>query len=232
MRRTLPALCILLVFFGLSLSACERAWQAGGLTGRLLCASNGAYGVTPNGFSERAPYFSGAGWVERPAVIRGGEFTSHAALVGRTPDGVVVAFRGSQPPEEWSASVVLDWLSDLNVAPAEVRDIPGQVHRGFWNALNLMWSEIRLAIFKAMDKSESERLYITGHSKGGALALIAAARLQFRDRIPVEEVVVFGTPKCGDATFAATLDSALRIRAFHADGDFIPNLPPIDRVQA
>ena len=71
---------------------------------------------------------------------------------------------------------------------------PGKVHLGIATALDFVWDSFK-------DRISADRpLFITGHSLGGGLATLAAARLsQGRD---VHGVYTFGSPRVGDSEFA------------------------------
>ncbi len=71
------------------------------LEGRLLCASASAYAVmegeTTLDPQAAMPYYDGVGFMQPPAAFQAGKDDINACLVGTTPDGVVVAFRGTLP---------------------------------------------------------------------------------------------------------------------------------------
>src|SRR5262245_60096664 len=62
---------------------------------------------------------------------------------------------------------VSDWHTDFRAPPS-----PDGLHRGFANALDSAWSRIEGAITAGPNTEQA--LFFTGHSLGGALALIAA----------------------------------------------------------
>jgi hypothetical protein len=71
------------------------------------------------------------------------------------------------------------------------------------------------------------RLWVTGHSMGGALATLAAPWLCARD-LPVAGVYTFGAPMAGGVGFT-NLFRTLPIRGFHryvVEDDAVPRLPP------
>ena len=126
--------------------------------------------------------------------------------VASDPGALVVAFRGSQSPT--SLDGVEDWLltnaNNLLVVPEgrigtdfAAAGVGARFHRGFMQALDEIWAPLVQAVQEAMDASERP-LRVTGHSLGGALALLAAWRFQ-RAFIGVHEVVTFGAPMIGNA---------------------------------
>ena len=52
------------------------------------------------------------------------------------------------------------------------------------------------------------KVYLTGHSLGGAKATVAAARLHYDSVIPVHSLQTFGSPKVGDIDFRTILSDA------------------------
>ena len=187
------------------------------------------------------------GWIEPPFVVaREGALGGRAidqALVGRVAEGVVVAFRGSLPPffggahDGWD--VVLDWLNDAcSFCVADSR-YGGGVHLGFAESMRRLWTDadgapgVRTAIDAMLDQSLLDRkarrhLFVTGHSKGGALANLAAlraARLGRWSDVPVS-VATIAAARAGNAAFARSY-AATRIAClrYELPGDLVPQLP-------
>src|SRR5450759_331845 len=83
----------------------SRTWTMGQVAStrecRLLAATASAYGIdVTGGFTQLPPYFDAVGFVDSPTAIVGGIDGVNACLVGTNrDDGVVVAFRGTLPPE-------------------------------------------------------------------------------------------------------------------------------------
>lgn len=98
--------------------------------------------------------------------------------------------------------------------------LEGELHRGFATLLLDVWPELRLALDKIPADKE---LFLTGHSQGGALAVLAAAKLTTEGRIP-SGVYTFGAPRCGDEKFAALYKP--RVTRFELADDIVPLLLP------
>jgi predicted lipase len=87
-----------------------------------------------------------------------------------------------------------------------------QVHKYFFRALSSLWHIVEPTL---TDKSMTDyTVTFTGHSLGGALASLAAARaaldgLRSGDKI---KVVTFGQPRTGSAEFAINYDKMIKYR--------------------
>ena len=189
----------------------------------------------------------GVGWIEAPFVVRretalGGREIDQA-IVGRTPEGVVVAFRGSLPPYFGSSydgwDVVLDWLNDAFSLCLEDSHYGGGVHFGFSESMRRLWSDagsgpgVRTAIQAMLDQSLLDRkarrhLFVTGHSKGGALANLAAMRAAQANEwadVPVS-VATIAAARAGNADFAASYArTRIACLRYEMPGDLVPHLP-------
>lgn len=130
---------------------------------------------------------------------------------------IVVAFRGTEPKR------IEDWLTDLN-SDLTAGPLGGQVHAGFWHALNAVWQSVERTISRFREGG-SKSLWFTGHSLGAALATLAVARFRDDDR-PVDGLYTFGQPRTGDRTFARNFDIDFKSQAFR----FVNNNDVVTRV--
>jgi len=130
---------------------------------------------------------------------------------------VVLSFRGTDK--------LNDWGKNLNAARAETPW--GRVHTGFLESLQHVWDAILQEFSK--QGASSKRLWITGHSLGGAMAVLAAARLRWEERSPQAfGVRTYGQPAVGWRDFASSCEGelgSLTCRYVNA-GDAITTLPP------
>ncbi|CAE6955313.1 unnamed protein product [Symbiodinium sp. CCMP2592] len=114
----------------------------------------------------------------------------------------IVAFRGTQ------FKSMKNWEVDADIQRIPLKLPNGNVtyvHEGFLKALELILPHVKrwvdgyiFGLFQAVPSDW--KLIFTGHSLGGALALLAATK-SFADRWPrtPEAVVVFGVPRFADA---------------------------------
>jgi pimeloyl-ACP methyl ester carboxylesterase len=200
---------------------------------RLLCACACAYDIDPASGRYQSPagslYGPVVGYLAPPTPISGGDDRIDACLVGENADGVIVAFRGTLPLSWQSQASVLDWLQDLLVEPESRPNLPGKVHTGFFDATSAIIATIAEEVLR-LNPAGSKRVYITGHSLGGAMASIGAYIMQGAPYdIRIEQIVTFASPKPGDGAFQAAYQKIFptQIRYENYD-DLVPLLPPAD----
>jgi len=203
------------------------------LNGRLICASASTYGIVNGalGPDEPAPYFAGTGYLDAPGVFVGGDKDIDAVLVGTNADGVVVAFRGTLPPQlPIPLQIALDWFSDFEFAPVVKPDMPGPVHRGFYDALQFLWAGVRDEVHRRLDAlGDGAKLFITGHSKGGGIAPLAAWRFHKAEGI-TPKVVTFAGAHCGSSQFAAAYNAEIDQDRYEFGNDIVPWLPLSEQI--
>lgn len=161
----------------------------------------------------------------------------HGALVGTLsePDaGVVVAYRGTHPPNLIGipdvARFVGDWANNFEALPISVPEVPGHVHAGFWEGVDSLWSPPFLDdIQRRLETSPHGRLYVTGHSKGGAMAHLAGIRFAETLGIEPAAIVSFAGARPGTQDFADAYHARqLASRRYEYGDDLVPHLPPSD----
>lgn len=202
---------------------------------RMLAAAHCAYSIDPQtGVYTPPAFFNDAvGWASgSPVAISSGSGDEDidACLVGLNGDGIVIAFRGTIPPaKDWPS--LFDWFQDIfMVSPAAESPVPGMVHKGFWDAVQAIWSQIVTEVQGLVQANPDARLYITGHSKGGAMAILSAALIHFTSDSPVPSptaVYTFAAPHAGDTDFAAAFPLAtIPVTPYEGYLDLVPFLPP------
>ncbi|UBM09376.1 lipase family protein [Cupriavidus metallidurans] len=157
-----------------------------------------------------------------------------AAFVGTVPNGVLLAFRGTLPPghhnaenEHHAKQIASDWLHDCEAALVIGDKLPGRVHQGFLGALDALWPSIWAAVAKRL--APATRLYICGHSKGGAVAHLAAARFALSTIVHGSDITVrtFEGAHSGDQAFVQGYRRMVSdVTRYECRDDLIPHLPP------
>src|SRR6266496_1051486 len=145
------------------------AWKLA-LACRLAKACDVAYYVDRPGGVTACPSYGDVRFTDVPDVAISGVDRTDAGLVGSCADCVIVAFRGTLPLSFDSGSAffqsLLDWLNDAKAAP--VPGYGGLVHGGFAASLANLWPTMEPSI--RARAGAGTPIYVTGHSKGGALA--------------------------------------------------------------
>ena len=135
--------------------------------------------------------------------------TNYGALVTTQPGlrapFTILVFRGTKGLLGWPTnmnSILTSWSGG------------GSVHLGFKTGFTGLWEKIE----PVLSKMETP-LFITGHSLGGAMAVLAASRR------PDAVAYTFGAPQTGDAAFARALECNRVYRVENAC-DVVTTLPP------
>lgn len=148
---------------------------------------------------------------------------------------LVIAFRGTRESVDWS-------ISNLKAFPVSLRDCADarsvKVHRGFQRTLDYGDKTTRLRSLDSINEHLEEfalldrRISITGHSLGGALAILYATK--FRAKWPdicerrLIEVVTFGSPAVGLQSFKKYYgDLAMKTVRIINRADCVPFTPPL-----
>ncbi|MDF1738626.1 MAG: alpha/beta fold hydrolase [Verrucomicrobiales bacterium] len=129
---------------------------------------------------------------------------------------VVLSFRGTEKK-------ISDWLRNLKLAAHDTGQY-GSVHRGFHEGFKVVETTIRKLLADA--DADRKKLWITGHSLGGAIAAIAGAEL-YRD-FPAFGFSTYGQPKVGKTPLADFYEGNYRGRYFRFknNNDIVTRIPP------
>lgn len=142
-------------------------------------------------------------------------------FVGYLPsdNSIYVSYRGSES--------IQNWVTNLDATQSEYEMWPECdcfVHSGFQKAMVSVQDDVLAEVERLMALHPSYSVKTTGHSLGGALALMNAMALLKSD-IDVT-MINFGQPRTGDSDFADFAMSKLsHYRVTHYK-DPVPNIPP------
>lgn len=139
------------------------------------------------------------------------------AFVIYNDEVLIIAFRGTNSLE--------DTRLDIDFRKTKLSGLPGKYHRGFVRALNKVLFKL---YSKIQFKGGTRKVYLVGHSLGGALAVLAAARLAgwCKDDC-IEGVFTTGAPRVMNAEAAKFYNERLYSRTLQVEnlGDEIPHVP-------
>ena len=113
----------------------------------------------------------------------------YQAVVIMTDDVAFVGFRGTDNAK--------NWVKNFKFLPAKTP--LGVVHAGFMDAYRALQPGVMRALADAHDGSRP--IWLTGHSLGGAIAMLQAVDLH-EAKLELGGVVTFGQPPVGFANFA------------------------------
>lgn len=124
----------------------------------------------------------------------------------------IIAVRGTSNVENAMVDIALKLLADEKTG--------ARLHEGFSYAAKRIYAELK-PLFKP-----DYKIHTTGHSLGGAVALILAMYLD-ADSFNIEQVVTFGQPKVTNLPGATKIQHINVIRVV-TPGDLVPLVPPFD----
>lgn len=194
-----------------ALAAAEAAWHY-----RLINACIAALSIRrenpapePGSLKDTVPGYHAIGLKAAPTCFLGGDRDINAGFLGETRDDyLVLALRGTitSADNPDPRAVCLDWtqdrLYDPTPWPPSGPATYGNTCQGFSAALSSLWNDIEAAL-NNINLDRKQGIWITGHSKGGAMAALAATLFQSRitQARHLPKVVTFGAPMVGDEVF-------------------------------
>jgi triacylglycerol lipase len=168
------------------------------------------------------------------------QFQDVYAFVASGPDFAVLAFRGTK---DWK-----NWMTDLQATAVRFAWIfqgageVGEIHAGVGHALFDAWQKIQIALDEVIPRPPADSdpaavanvkertLWLTGHSLGGALAVVAGAAFSMwteQVKRQINGIYTFGQPRIGLYRFCGEYDHQLQARTFRFVNkkDLVPRVP-------
>jgi len=137
-----------------------------------------------------------------------------------TDDAFIVVFRGTESDFLNDPADAIDWVVDIAAL-----DTDG-VHSGFAFAASRVMPA--LAALAADARAEGRRVWLTGHSLGGAVATVLARQLEL-DGLTVQGVYTYGAPRVFSDSTAIAYDALFAARPTQRwvnDLDPVTHVPP------
>ena len=208
------------------------------LTMALAMASEAAYDdfeckspQLPAGWSFVARW---TGWDPEPAGE--GKEERYGVLLRNDadPGTYIVAFRGTASLDDALDDAdfpTRPFVADAGSAPAGI-----EVASGFYGIYNdiggAMTQSMRAQVFALLAQYAPARVYVTGHSLGGALAHLFAFDLSFGPLAPAfAALCTFASPRVGTQAWRDAYDARIasaRSTRVYNQHDLVPELPPKD----
>lgn len=137
-----------------------------------------------------------------PEIIKGEDYTR--ALADRRDGDVYLAFRGTQPQN------VYTWYKNLKIVTVDYER--GSIHKGFFE----LYNKIQHLVVKYLEKKSFNRLIVSGHSLGGALALLSTLNLIKEGYVNRDSLLLytFGQPRVGTENFKNYVNETLPIEQY------------------
>ncbi|MEE4660781.1 MAG: lipase family protein, partial [Halieaceae bacterium] len=150
-------------------------------------------------------------------VLKGRDIDTQGFVMSNATD-VVCVLRGSDNTADWFAN----FQAVYDPGPL----VKTRAHEGFQDALY----PAVIALTNAIDTMHgaSKRIWVTGHSLGGALCALYAGML-IENGYKVFGIYTFASPRPGDDEYAQALNKVMGKGPFYRivnDGDVVPHLPP------
>ncbi|ABW32103.1 lipase family protein [Acaryochloris marina] len=138
----------------------------------------------------------------------------------------IISFRGTEIKR---SNFVQDVLIDARLKLVD-SSIIGKTHEGFKAALDEIWEKgpnLKGYLQELIDTNQEMYLWFTGHSLGGALAILAASRFG-----KAQGIYTYGCPKVGNSEFVDSIDKKLegKIFRFVNNNDAITKFPLSDLI--
>ena len=148
--------------------------------------------------------------------VRKGRDIDTQCFIMSDEDNIVVVFRGSDSKEDWFANF------QASQDPGPLKGTGA--HEGFQDALY----PAVIALTRHVDAhGAGKRIWISGHSLGGALCSLYAGML-IENKMSVYGVYTFASPRPGSGQYERKLNKLVTGPHYRVvnDGDVVPHLPP------
>ena len=153
----------------------------------------------------------------------GDALCSGFVAVSNSEKAIAVAFRGAQH----STQLVNEILRILT-EPKTDFEAGGKVQGYFLDAFKVVWTDLQKYVNKEIETKPSYKVWVTGHSLGGALASLASTLIMFEGKTARDNLMLytFGQPRVGNYDYALTHDGLvpLSFRVTHYR-DIVVHLP-------
>lgn len=202
-----------------------KLWQAS-----RLALSIESSGELPSDYKTRSEYLK-AGFTSDVYTCSGGIENIHAGLIGISDIGIIIAFRGTNGTNDWLNNFAANQANYQNYTDENGRSV--KVHDGFYSAFLSVKEKMTDLLLKLHNEYPDAKLYLTGHSKGGAMTILMSTYLHIfyaeNKNITISQIVTFGAPRLGNEAFKSWYINQLHLEDIHTRvescRDIVPHLP-------
>ncbi|GDX96883.1 hypothetical protein LBMAG47_25480 [Planctomycetia bacterium] len=147
-------------------------------------------------------------------VVRNGSAKGVVMIDGNE---AVIAFEGTNGLDD-----IGDWFANIDTSRGSIAE--GVVHGGFIDHYNRVADQV----LKVLENHAVSHVWVTGHSLGGAMAVLCAVDLERRGTVTVRGVVTFGQPLLLVPACALVVNEKLwgRHLRFINEADVVPCVAP------
>jgi predicted lipase len=138
-------------------------------------------------------------------------------FIAQRKNNVFLVFRGTRKVTEWIRNF------DISLSPYLLPGY-GRVHAGFLETYRLVRSSIAATLSAVGPRT---RLYVAGHSLGGAIAVCSAPDIEITAKRRIEALYTFGSPRVGEDEFVQAFNRVFARRSFRIanSSDIVTSVP-------
>jgi len=151
--------------------------------------------------------------------------TNTQAFLLRKDNNLILVFKGTQQLDDWKTNLKIRLKEFTVLADQTIVPPTGRAHRGFLDA----WQSVEKQVVYYLKKwaTPDTKLWITGHSLGGALAAVATISLEAQG-FEISGLYTFGQPRVADWQLVNYMNGKMgdRIIRYVNNNDIVPLIPP------
>lgn len=135
---------------------------------------------------------------------------------------IFIGYRGSENIQNWVSNLQVSKIYPYNNSDENIA-----LEKGFYNLFQSLKQDVYSVIEILADKYSTNKLFITGHSLGAALATINAFDVKYHNEpYQILSLTTFGSPRVGNAHFVDKFSqygiSSTRVTHYY---DVVPHVP-------
>ena len=144
------------------------------------------------------------------------KFTDTQTFVAVDSESIIITFRGT--------TSLRDWITNFDTE-LYMTDYGMNFHTGFYRGVT---RSILRKVVEIIFDHPGKKIYLTGHSLGGAEALVCFVELLYTYGIRPHSLVTFGAPRAVDTRSAGVLNVLYKndYKRYVNNNDIVPHLPP------